>query len=95
MTTKVSGQLTAKGDSLFFRSGSITFNNVYSKPIVMNLAVPNGLIIADSVPAPITIYNTARNTWITKVPIAFASTSDIFVTGALIPSDSGICEIWW
>jgi hypothetical protein len=90
LTTKVSGQLTANGDYLLFTAGTTTFNNITSNPTVKDLAIPNGKIVADNiVSAPITEFDAASNTWITKVPLGFSSTSDIFVTGAIINSSNG------
>ena len=92
MVTKVSGQLKSKGDFLLFKSGTVTFNNITSTPIVTNFSLPNGKIIADNVSVPFTKYDAASNTWITKVPIGFASTSDIFVTGVIINSSTGFVK---
>ena len=90
ITVKISGQLVTNGDYLIFRAGGITFNSITSNPNVTDLAIPNGKIVADnSVSSPITNYDAATNTWITKVPVAYASTSDIFVTGAIINSSTG------
>ncbi len=90
VTIKVSGQLVANGDYITYRAGSITFNSITSSPTVTDLAIPNGKIVADnSVSSPITNYVAATNTWITKVPVAYSSTSDIFVTGAIINSSNG------
>lgn len=94
MTTKVSGQLSANGDYLLFKAGTISFNFVNSTPIITDFSVPNGKIVADNtVSAPVTSYDAATNTWITKVPVGFASTSDIFVTGALINSSNGFVKL--
>jgi len=90
ITVKVSGQLVADGDYLIFRAGDITLNSVISNLTVTNLAIPNGKIIADNgVSSPITNFDAATNTWITKVPVGYASTSDIFVSGAIINSSNG------
>ena len=93
LETKVSGQLTTAGDFLLFKAGSITFNNILSTPLVNNLPVPNGKIIAVSgVTQPVTHYDAATNTWITEIPPGFSSTSDIFVTGAIINSSNGFVK---
>jgi len=89
VVTKVSGQLANEGDSLLFTRSSITFNFISSTPQVSDLPIPDGKIVAANVPAPVTHFDFARNMWVTRVPIGFASTSDIFVTGAIINSDSG------
>jgi len=90
LTTKVSGQLNSHGDYLEFKAGTITFQYVVSNPIISNLAIPDGRIVADnSVSTPITSYDANSNTWITKVPVGFSSTSDIFITGAIINSSNG------
>ena len=94
ITVKVSGQLVTDGDYLIFRAGDVTLNSLISNPTVTNLAIPNGKLIADnSVLSPITNYDLATNTWITKIPVGYASTSDIFVTGAIINSSTGFAVI--
>ena len=93
VTTKVSRQL-ANGEKLLFTSGSITFNNItaYEKgttntPITTK-SIPDGMIIADaSVTAPTTHYDLVQKIWITKIPVPFSSTSDIFISGAIISSN--------
>ena len=87
---KVSGQLTANGDYLSFTGGTISFVNVNSTPLVTNLSIPGGKIVADaSTTSPTTNFDLATRTWITKVPLGFSSTSDIFITGAIINSSNG------
>ena len=94
LTTKVSGQLTAEGDYLLFKSASVTFNSIASTPLVTNLAMPNGKILATSaVTVPVTQYDALTNTWTTRVPIGYASTSDIFVTGVIINSSNGFVKM--
>ena len=94
LTTKVSGQLVAEGDYLLFKSASVTFNSIASTPLVTNLAMPNGKIVATAaVTTPITNYDASINTWITKVPLGFASTSDIFVSGVIINSSNGFLKM--
>ncbi len=93
VVTKISGQLTTHGDYLLFRDGAISFTNIVSTPLVNNLPIPTGKIIADnSVPAPITSYDAATNTWTTKVPPRFSSTSDLFVSGVIINSSTGFVK---
>jgi len=92
MVTKVSGQLKSKGDYLLFKSGTVTFNNIVSSPTVTNVPLPSGKIVADNVSAPFTKYDVTSNTWITKVPLGFSSTSDIFVTGVIINSSTGFVK---
>lgn len=93
ITTKVSGQLSVNGDFLLFKYGSVTFNAIASNPQITDFPLPNGKIIADnSVTAPITSFDANTNTWITKVPVGFASTSDIFVSGAIINSSNGFVK---
>ncbi len=92
ITTKVSGQLTQKDDFLMFRGGSVTFNFVTSNPTITDVDIPSGKIIADNVAAPITSFDSVNNIWITKVPLGFASTSDIFLTGAKINSSNGFVK---
>ena len=90
VVTKVSGQLTDPGDSLIFRSASVTFNFINSTPLIDNFPMPDGAIVADAaVTSPITHFDFTKNMWVTRVPVGFASTSDIFVTGAIINSSTG------
>ncbi|MDN3654626.1 MBG domain-containing protein [Ferruginibacter paludis] len=92
LTTKVSGQLAVNGDYLTFRAGTIVLNNI-NYTLVGSQAIPNGKIIADnSVAAPVTNFDAGTNTWITRVPLGFASTSDIFITGAIINSSTGFAK---
>ena len=94
LVTKVSGQLTAPGDYLMFKSATVTFNFISSTPLVNDLPIPDGKIVADnSVSTPVTNYDAATNTWITRVPVGYASTSDIFVTGAIINSSNGFIKL--
>ena len=92
LTTKVSGQLRTKGDFLLFKSGSITFTNIKSSPLIKDFALPAGKIIADNVTVPFTVFDSVKNLWITKVPLGFSSTSDLFVTGAIINSSNGFTK---
>ncbi|HKZ65863.1 MAG TPA: MBG domain-containing protein, partial [Chitinophagaceae bacterium] len=90
---KVSGQLNTHGDYLLFSFGSVTFNNITSTPTVTDTPIPAGKIIADNtVSAPITSYDAASNTWVTKVPLGFSSTSDIFITGVILNSSKGFAK---
>ncbi|HEX2847033.1 MAG TPA: S8 family serine peptidase [Chitinophagaceae bacterium] len=87
---KVSGQLASPGDYLIFTGGIVSFNNVSSTPVVADLPVPTGKIIADPLTSsPVTYFDTSGKMWITKVPVGFSSTSDIFITGAIINSSTG------
>jgi hypothetical protein len=92
VVTKVSGQLKAKGDYLLFKQGTVTFNSISSTPTINDMPIPTGKIVADNVPVPFTKYDAATNTWTTKVPIGFSSTSDIFVTGIIINSSTGFVK---
>ena len=95
VTTKISRQL-AHGDSLFFTAGNITFNNIEaykfgttgtSTPITTE-PIPNGVIVANlpAGAAPKTRFE--NNRWITQIPVPYSSTSDIFISGAVIKSNS-------
>jgi hypothetical protein len=87
---KVSGQLTAPGDYLVFTGATVTFNNVTSTPTVSNLSIPAGKIVADpSVTSPKTYYDVTNKNWVTRVPVGFSSTSDIFISGIIINSSTG------
>jgi len=92
VVTKISGQLKAKGDYLVFKSGTITFSNIVSSPTVTDLPIPTGKIVADNVSVPFTKYDAGTNTWTTKVPIGFSSTSDIFISGVIINSSNGFVK---
>ena len=93
ITIKISGQLTANGDYIMFKAGTITFNNITSNPTVTNLPVPNGKIVAvTGRTSPLTHFDLLTNTWITEVPPGYASTSDIFITGAIINSSNGFVK---
>ena len=90
---KISGQLNVNGQYLYYTGGSVSFNNITSTPTITNMHIPNGKIIADNtVTVPISNYDAASNTWITKVPIGFASTSDIFISGVIINSSKGFAK---
>jgi hypothetical protein len=85
--------LVAQGDYLLFTAGAVTFNNINSTPLINNFPIPDGKIIADnSVSSPVTSFDAANNIWITKVPVGYASTSDIFITGAIINSSNGFVK---
>jgi len=94
--TKVSGQLTKHGDYLLFGFGTVTFNNITSSPTVTNTPIPAGKIEADSAikisDSIRTRYYADINTWITKVPVGFSSTSDIFITGVIINASGGFVK---
>ena len=93
ITTKVSGQLSADGDFLLFTGGSVTLNNITSSPSVSNLSMPRGKIIADRhASVPYTTYDLAKSIWITRVPVGFSSTSDIFISGVIINSSNGFTK---
>jgi hypothetical protein len=93
LVTKVSGQLTNHGDSLVFRGGSITLNAILSSPLIRDSVLPEGIIIADNaVSAPQTSFDQSKKRWVTRIPPGYASTSDIFVTGAIINSSNGFIK---
>jgi hypothetical protein len=92
ITTKISGQLKSKGDYLLYKSGTVTFDNITSTPLVSGLAIPIGKIVADNVSVPSTKFDEANNMWITRVPLRFSSTSDIFITGVIINSSTGFVK---
>jgi hypothetical protein len=90
VVTKVSGQLNTPNDSLIFRSASTTFNFINSTPIIDNFPLPAGAIVADpSVTEPVTHFDFVKNMWVTRVPVGFASTSDIIITAGIINSSTG------
>ena len=90
LTVKLSGQLAAAGDYVIFRAGDITLNNITSGIGNSASPIPNGKIIAVSgKTSPGTHFDFGSNTWITEVPLGYASTSDIFITGAIFNSSTG------
>ena len=93
LTTKVSGQLVKEGDSLLFRAGDVTFSNIASTPTVTNFPLPAGRIIAKTgTLTPNSSYDSIARIWTTYVPLGYSSTSDIFVTGAIINSSTGFVK---
>jgi len=95
VTTKVSGQLNADGKYLAFKSGLFALNNIdYTLSNGSTLNIPDGIIIADGTLLPSDLPKThfEDNRWVTRVPVNFASTSDVFVTGATISSSQGFVK---
>lgn len=97
VTTKVSGQLNADGKYLTFKSGLFALSNIdYTLSNGSTLNMPDGIIIADATlqpnDLPKTHFEIQNNRWVTRVPVNFASTSDIFVTGAIISSSTGFVK---
>ncbi|HEY0680095.1 MAG TPA: MBG domain-containing protein, partial [Chitinophagaceae bacterium] len=86
---KVSGQLNTAGDYIMFSGGTINFNNIISSPSVQNAPVKRGMITAANVPSPVTYFDASLDMFVTKVPVGFSSTSDIFISGAIINSSNG------
>src|SRR5579863_4901811 len=81
--------LVNNGDFLLYTGGTITLNGISATPSVSNITIPNGEIVADNtVSKPVTSYNMGSNTWTTRVPPGFSS-SDIFISGAVINSSTG------
>jgi hypothetical protein len=97
VVTKVSGQLTEPGDYLLFKRPAVTFNFISSTPLISNFPIPDGKIVAvtprTGVTYPRTYFDVDNNTWVTEVPVNFASTSDIFVTGGIINSSTGFQKL--
>jgi len=55
--------------------------------------MPRGKIIADRhASVPYTTYDVAKKMWITRVPVGFSSTSDIFISGVIINSSNGFTK---
>ena len=81
--------LTSNGDFLLFTGGTISLTGVTSTPMVSNVAIPDGMIVADNtVSKPVTTFDLVANKWTTRVPPGY-STSDIFISGAIINSSTG------
>ncbi|HEV7330310.1 MAG TPA: S8 family serine peptidase [Flavisolibacter sp.] len=89
---KVRGQLTKEGDSIELRSGKLVLENIrYENQ--SELRVERGVIIATKeVTAPVSHYDTRRRAFVTRVPLGFSSTADIFITGAVVNSKNGFTK---
>ena len=81
-------QLVANGDYILFTGGTLTFTSIGAS-FGTTASLPDGKIIADNtVSVPTTSFDAIANTWITKVPLGYAS-SDIFIAGAALTSTNG------
>lgn len=96
---KISGQLKTHGRYLLFTAGNIALKDIMATDPVTNTAItskniPDGKVIADtSVKNASQIYTLYDGvTWTTHVPAGFSSTSDIFITGAIINSKDGFVK---
>ncbi|MGH2564012.1 MAG: MBG domain-containing protein, partial [Ginsengibacter sp.] len=90
---KMNGELKNDGDYLLFTAGSITLNNISSTPLINNVAIPDGRIIADNtVSSPVTSFDATNNIWITRVPLGFKCTPNVFITGAIVNSSKGFVK---
>ncbi|HLI93160.1 MAG TPA: hypothetical protein VKU83_06110, partial [Puia sp.] len=87
-TSLDSGQLAKNGEYLLFTGGNLVLSGVGAS-FDSSVALPDGEIIADAaVTAPSTSFVSAKNLWITRVPVGYQS-DDVFVSGAAINSASG------
>ena len=85
--TKLSGQLVNNGDFVRFTGGTLALSGITAS--WTTAAIPDGIIIAtNGVTTPTTTFSTAANLWTTLVPLAYSS-SDIFISGGIIPSSTG------
>ncbi|HET6765743.1 MAG TPA: S8 family serine peptidase [Chitinophagaceae bacterium] len=96
VTTKVSGQLDAPGKYILFKNGTFELKNIDYTPVDGgNLTVPDGIIIAKdssvSQFTPFTDWDGSK--WITWVPVNFASSSDLFITGKILNSSNGFAKV--
>ena len=90
---KVRGQLAKAGDSVVFRAGKLVLENVRYENSDAVINVPRGVVIASpDVQAPVSFYDVTRGVFITKVPVGFSSTADIFISGALVNSRNGFAK---
>jgi hypothetical protein len=81
--------LVNNGNFLLYTGGMISLNGIASTPSVTGDAIPSGIIVADNtVSKPTTSYDMGSNTWTTRVPPGYSS-SDIFISGAIITSSTG------
>jgi hypothetical protein len=90
---KVRGQLTKADDSVVFRGGKLVLENVAYENSTAGINVPRGVVIATpGITAPVSYYDATRGVFITKVPVGFSSTADIFISGALVNSKTGFTK---
>lgn len=90
---KVRGQLTKEGDSIELRSGKLVLENVRYENSNETIHVLRGVVIAtSSVTEPVSYFDAERGAFVTKVPLGFSSTADIFMTGAIISSKNGFIK---
>jgi hypothetical protein len=86
-------QLINDGDYILFSGGTLSLNGI-SASFGSSVSLPNGQIIADnSITTPYTSFNSSTNTWVTRVPLSYSS-SDIFLSGAAITSNTGFNSSW-
>jgi hypothetical protein len=91
---KVRGQLTKEGDSIELRSGKLVLENVRYESSNLDIDVLRGVVIAtSSVTAPVSYFDAVRGAFVTKVPLGFSSTADIFIAGAIISSKNGFTKL--
>ena len=87
-TSLDSGQLAKNGDYLLFTGGNLLLSGVGAS-FDSSVTLPDGEIIADNtVSTPATSFVSAKNLWITRVPVGYQS-NDVFVSGAAINSGTG------
>jgi hypothetical protein len=90
---KVRGQLATAGDYIELRSGRLVLENIIYENADAPINVPSGLIIATAgIAAPISHYDVATGRFITRVPVGYNSTADVFITGAIVNSSTGFIK---
>lgn len=98
---KISGQLKTHGRYLLFTKGAITLKDIIATDPITNTQIttkelPGGKVMADTnvknASQIYTQYSIISKTWTTHVPLGFSSTSDIFISGAIINSKDGFVK---
>jgi hypothetical protein len=86
---KINGQLTAAGQYIDYNGGAVTFTGI-SMSGATTQPIPRGRVIAGSPTSPISsIWNPSLGMWVTTVPANLNTTSDIFISGAIVNSQTG------
>ncbi|NTS40640.1 S8 family serine peptidase [Flavisolibacter sp. BT320] len=91
---KLRGQLTKEGDSIELRSGRLVLENIDYENSSAPIHVLRGVVIATrAVTEPVSHFDVKRNAFVTRVPLGFSSTADLFITGALVHSKKGFLKL--
>jgi hypothetical protein len=92
---KINGQLMNVGDYIDYAGGTVYFNGI--KTDLGNNSsypIPPGRVTAGAANSPITTsYNLSLGKWETIVPVNLNTTSDIFIAGSIVNSQSGFKKV--